>query len=228
MTSIEWSENLQRKVRKDPLPDIGILSGEIALKSIQDGRYEDASDFIEYFAFEAKLIDGAMIALAQKLITYIATNIGEDHVEMFWRPYFRQRVSDWLNILVSTEDRLYRIIEFSRGHFGNITVTEEPDRYVMKNDPCGGLHRFWRANPSAVGLTKKAYPWSWGKKGIPYYCTHCCVCYEILPIEMSGYPFAVKLPPEKPESPCITYYYKKPESIPEEYYTRIDKTKPLK
>jgi hypothetical protein len=226
MSRIEWSEKLQRKMRRDPLPEIGILSDEMALRAIQDRRHKDASDFIEYFAFESRNMDAAMIALAQKLTTFIAENMGEEHLEKFWRPYFQQRAGIWLKDSVSAEDRLYRLTEFTRGHSGNFKVTEEEDRYVMKVDPCGGLHKLWRTNRSVVGLTKKAHPWSWGKKGIPYYCTHCCVCYEILPIEISGYPFAIKLPPEKPEDPCFTYYYKKQELIPEEYFTRLGKKKP--
>jgi len=33
---------------------------------------------------------------------------------------------------------------------------------------------------------------------------------------------------EKPEDPCIHYYYKKPELIPKEYFTRIGVTKTIR
>ncbi len=79
-----------------------------------------------------------------------------------------------------------------------------------------------------VGTTKKAYPWSWSRSGIPYYCAHCCIQWEILPIELRGYPIRISVPGEKPEDPCVHYFYKKPELIPEEYYTSVGKTKTIK
>jgi hypothetical protein len=72
-----------------------------------------------------------------------------------------------------------------------------------------------------VGTTKKPYPWSWNKSGIPYYCCHCCVYFEIIPIELVGYPIRVHEISDDPYAPCIHYYYKKPELIPEKYYKRI-------
>ena len=227
MSNVEWSEKLQRKIRKDSLAEVGILSGEMAIRAIREKRYEDAVDLIEYLSFEAKNIDTGMLAMAEKFITYIATNMGESHVENVWRSFYHQRVVDWLPVTVTAEDRLFRIIEYARAHFGNFTVTEEADRYVMKNDPCGGLHRLWR-NGGAVGLTQKAYPWSWGRTGVPYYCAHCRVLWEILPIEMSGYPMRITLSPEKPQDPCVTYYFKKQELIPEKYFERIGKMKTKK
>ena len=76
-----------------------------------------------------------------------------------------------------------------------------------------------------AGTSKKAYPWTWGKVGIPYYCAHCCLELEILPIELRGYPLAVTEISEKPEDPCIHLLYKSPELIPEKYFTRVGKKK---
>jgi hypothetical protein len=49
--------------------------------------------------------------------------------------------------------------------------------------------------------------------------------WEILPIEMRGYPIRVNIIGDKPSDPCIHYYYKKPELIPEQYFTRIGQSK---
>jgi hypothetical protein len=110
-----------------------------------------------------------------------------------------------------------------RGHYSKFTITEEADRYVFRYDPCGSGGRLLRT--SSVGVTKKGYPWSWGKKGISYYCTHCCLLFEIIPIELRGYPIAIVHCPEKPEDPCIHYYYKKPGLVPEKYFERVGMTK---
>jgi hypothetical protein len=40
-------------------------------------------------------------------------------------------------------------------------------------------------------------------------------------IELRGYPVRITLVGDKPEDPCVHLFYKKPELIPEEYFTRI-------
>jgi hypothetical protein len=76
-----------------------------------------------------------------------------------------------------------------------------------------------------LGVTKKAYPWSWGKVGVPYYCIHCCVFHEILPIEWRGYPIKITEYSDDPMAPCYWYFYKDPALIPDHYFTRIGKKK---
>ena len=137
-------------------------------------------------------------------------------------PYVRAR----LNLGLSVEKTLQLDAEFARSHHSDFTVVEEPDRYVLTCDPCGSGGRLGRT--MNVGVTKKAYPWSWGKSGVSYYCTHCCFIWEIIPTEIQGYPIRINLLGDKPGDPCIHLHYKKPELIPEEYFTRIGKNKTIK
>ena len=62
----------------------------------------------------------------------------------------------------------------------------------------------------SIGTTKKAYPCSWGKSGVSYYCIHDCVFWEMVPIELRGYPIAVVQYADKPKDPCVLLSYKKP------------------
>jgi hypothetical protein len=114
---------------------------------------------------------------------------------------------------------------------GDITVAEEEDKYVIYLDPCGSGGRMRREGrdkpPYNYGKTKKAYPWSWGKAGVPYYCVHCCIWSEIIPTEQQGYPHRVTAYSDDPNEPCAFYIYKRPELIPEEYFARIGKKKDL-
>ena len=68
----------------------------------------------------------------------------------------------------------------------------------MWMDPCGSGGRMRRGDaidgtpsrfgpPSGFGVTSKAYPWSWGKEGVPYDCLHCANM-EILSIEWGDAP----------------------------------------
>jgi hypothetical protein len=116
--------------------------------------------------------------------------------------------------------------EFQRSHFGEFTVVEEPDRYVITMDPCGSGGRLRRTKD--VGVTKKAHPWTWSKSGVPYYCVHCCIMWEILAIELQGYPIKIHIPSDRSEGPCLRLICKRPELTPEEYFTRVGKTKTIK
>jgi hypothetical protein len=78
---------------------------------------------------------------------------------------------------------------------------------------------------SETGKTKKPYTWSWGKKGVFYYCIHCCLWHEILPIEWRGYPIKIAEYSEDPMAPCYFYFYKDPKLIPDYYFTRVGKKK---
>lgn len=60
-----------------------------------------------------------------------------------------------------------------------------------------------------------------GEKGIPYYCAHCSVMWEILPLEISGYPKRINIIGHKPTGPCIYLYYKNPKLIPTESIVRV-------
>jgi hypothetical protein len=101
---------------------------------------------------------------------------------------------------------------------------------VIYLDPCGTGGRMRREGrtepPFNYGVTQKAYPWSWGKAGVPYYCVHCCLMSEIYPIESQGVPHRITGYSDDPHEPCAFYIYKSPELIPEEYFTRIGKQKP--
>lgn len=119
---------------------------------------------------------------------------------------------------------------------GEISVTEDEEKFTIVMDPCGSGGRMRRGDtkdgtpsrlgpPYDFGVTKEAHPWSWGRKDVPYYCTHCAV-NEILPIEWGGSPLWVTDFNPDASKPCLWQFYKKPELIPEKYWTRVGKTKP--
>ena len=103
-------------------------------------------------------------------------------------------------------------------------------------DPCGSGGRMRRGDPVDntpsrlgppynFGVTRKAYPWSWNRKNVPYYCIHCAI-NEILPIEWGGYPLWVTGYTEDASKPCYWHFYKEPRLIPAEYFQRLGFEKP--
>lgn len=141
---------------------------------------------------------------------------------------------------------LYVAIEAMRGHLcgpgrqGEIEFLEEEDRYGIRFDPCGSGQRTLRGDviegtparmkpPYNWGVTKEAYDWSWNKKGVCYYCAHCCVLMEQMPIDKFGYPIRVVDAPvyeNAQEWKCTWYMYKDPTKVPEHLYERVGRKKP--
>ena len=226
MVRLEKSEALGRKIRQDDIAKLGISTWDLACQAIREGRSEESLELVDYACMEAKMLHDTMVSIAEMSFTFIADNFGEEEVDRLIRLIFQPKVEARLSAPLSVEEFIQMYVELMRGHFsGSITITEEPDRYVVKYDPCGSGGRLRRLR--AVGTTKKPYPWSWNKAGVSYYCAHCCISNETLPIELRGYPIKIILPGDKPEDPCVHLYYKKPELIPEEYFTRVGKTKTI-
>ncbi|MFC1873798.1 hypothetical protein ACFLYX_00680 [Chloroflexota bacterium] len=200
---------------------------DLAKKAATAGRTDESAWWIDYLAMEDRIVHDAVTRMCDSALTYLADNYGEEQVEKFWRwTYPPSHIKQMLSELPSPKELFLRQAEYARAHQCDFTMSEEPDRYVRTNKICGSGCRMRRAGK--CGVTKKPYPWSWGKKGIPYYCVHCSIFEEIVPIEVRGYPLRIQELGEKPEDPCIIYYYKKPELIPEQYFTRVGKVKPGK
>ncbi len=225
MIRLEQSEVLKRKTRRDDPVDLGISTWALVLDAVRAGKSDKALDFIDYETNVFKRTHDALIVSVEYFMTKLAS-FGEENIESALRDKFYPRIKHWLATTPGVEESLQVWVEHHRGHQGNISVVEEPDRYVVTLDPCGSGGRLRRT--VNVGTTQKAYPWSWSQAGVPYYCTHCCISWEIIATELRGYPIKVALPGARPEDPCIHLFYKKPELIPEEYFTRIGKRKTLK
>lgn len=216
---------LKRSIRKDDPPELSVPTWDLISGAIRVGRNREALQFLEYARSESERNNNRLAEFVDDAITFTA-GIAEDQVEKLLRQRHTPAVAEWLAATPGAEETLQRVTESQRAHHAKFTVKEEPDRYVVTCDPCGTGGRMRRTR--TMGTTKKAYPWSWGRSGVPYYCCHCCVKWEILPIESRGYPLVVILCGDRPEKPCVHLFYRKPQSIPEEYFTRLGKTKTAK
>jgi hypothetical protein len=139
----------------------------------------------------------------------------------------------------------------------SVKIVEEEDRYVMKLLPCGsggqGLTRREPASgplaevgadlmydknrlaarnafteaPSNCKAAWEAHAVTWGKKGIPNYCTRCCAHFEIAAVARHGYlPTVIERPANTTDPNCKWYFYKDLDDVPEKFYTRIGARKP--
>ena len=179
---------------------------------------------------------------------------GEAAVGTFWDaiigPLFDMRYEKFDTRRSAWSDSLwtnaYLAFESMRGHLvgpdrdGSMEFTEDEERMTWRFDPCGSGGRSMRGDsiegspprmesPFDYGVTTEEHDFAWNKKGVCYYCAHCCVVMQLLPIDRFGYPVRVVEPPTYPaerEAKCTWHVYKDPAVVPERFYTEVGRTKP--
>lgn len=243
------TDPLGRLLRVDePVEELGISSYDRLRDAVKAGDRETALKLIDYVQIEGKGLHDLYCDWTYALLTWIADNYGEEKLLEVFR-YSKEKTSlafyDQLKGLKTVKQLVQWFAEQVRAHRsgpgerGNIEVREEEDKYVIASDPCGSGGRMRRQGeldktpprtgpPFNFGKTKKEYPWSWFRKDVPYYCLHCSIWHEMMPIEEKGAPTKVTEYNPDPNAPCKFYFYKKPELFPEKYYERVGLRKPPK
>jgi len=245
MLKFEYWDMIRRKIRFDNLEDMGVPTGDMICREIDAGNYESAKELAQYFVPESKGLHDLYCDWTYDLFDKIASKHGEE--AMF--EILKETQSTWMmrrtwkGLLKMTPfQRLAINAEVFRAHRcgprqqGELVLSEDEEKYTLLCDPCGSGGRMRRGDPVDgtpsrlgkpynFGKTSKPYWWSWSQSGVPYYCIHCAV-NELLMIEWGGWPLWVTDYDPDPEKPCCWSFYKKPEFIPEKYWTRFKLVKP--
>jgi hypothetical protein len=234
-----------REVRQDDWDDLGRPTQELVCEAIDDGRPEEAKGLARYMVPEGKGLHDLFCDWIWNMLSEIASRSGEEEMHGIMRAcqetWFMKRT--WKGFLgMSVAERVRVTAEIMRAHHcgprqdGAIEVVEDEERYSIVMDPCGSGGRMRRGDPVdgtpsrlgppyEFGATAEAHDWSWGQTGVPYYCVHCAL-NEILPMEWGGHPLWVTAYDPDASKPCAWHFYKRAEDIPDEYYSRVGRTKP--
>lgn len=141
--------------------------------------------------------------------------------------------------------------EAMRGHLagpertGDFELVETDDRFILRFDPCGSGQRTVRGDviegtpprmepPYNWAVSDEPRSWNHFEPGVCLYCSHCIILMEEMPMDRFGYPVRVVDPPRYPDTDpdpdarqrCQWQMFKDPTAVPEEYYTRVGRTKP--
>ena len=146
-------------------------------------------------------------------------------------------ILDWTMAYAARMVRIHRMGK--NDGVDGFVLEEYDDRYEVVWDPCytGGRTRrgdSLSGKPPHTGPpynyagNQKPHPWTWGKSGVSGYCIHCCVLHELMDVEQTGGYLQqwVTGYSENPWDPCRYIAYKDVDWVPDEYYTRIGKSKP--
>jgi hypothetical protein len=239
--NLKKSDLIQRDLRQDEPAEVGISSLRLAYAAMERGDLAEARRIAEYARLEWQVVHDMYVNWSWSFFTYIANTYGEAELEKAMRSvlgsYYTARYDKVMAADVKTQLQL--TVEGLRGHLmgpqrqGEIEITEEPDRYVLKLDPCGSggvarqrVESGKESHPELFGFSKAPQPWTWGKERVCHYCAHCCMVNEIMAIENYGHPMRITEYPEKAADACTWYIYKDPKKIPAHYYERVGKTAP--
>ncbi len=242
---LKLSDFAGRLLRTDDAETLGKPSHLLAEEAIDAGRYGEAKDLTRTAHDEFKSLHDLYCDWMWDMLSKIAERFGEAEVYTMLRAtqekwMLRRTWKAFTKMPIKTQVDLSA--EMMRAHRsgakqdGELTITEDDEKFAIVMDPCGSGGRMRRGDtldgtpsrlgaPYDFGVTQEGHPWSWGEKGVPYYCTHCAV-NEILPIEWGGYPLWVTDYDSDAAKPCRWLFYKKPELVPEKYWTRVGAKKP--
>lgn len=233
----------ERWFTEEELHELTRPTMERAIEAIEAGDLEEAKALCEGMKHEWRFLHDLMVHGVAGLLTFIQERLGEDAVAEaqsdqrqdsgFWRSAVEQ--------IDSTDRRaiVYALAATWRAHScsgtgpapGAFTIVEDDEKVSFHMNPCGSGQRLWRTGayegPGAYGRTQAAHDWSYNRKGLPIYCTHCTFMNESLPLRWIGRPLYPSHPPEDYDSdPCTWHWYKDPSDIPAGYYERYGAAKP--
>lgn len=130
----------------------------------------------------------------------------------------------------SFRERAEALMHFTRVHLQPVPLEEDDEKLTFACTICPSGGRMIAAGhydaPRDDLVVRGPHPLTYGRDEIPVYCCHEPVM-EMDSIRETGVPLFVVEPAERLGfETCKTYLYKRPEDIPERYYTRLGMTKP--
>lgn len=162
---------------------------EKAIEAIQAGKTEEAIKFVEELAEDSHLLHDRMSEWSNALMTYIGNKLGEEAVLDATRTLMNEIYSDRFDQLskIPHEEIVRWNVRSARTHFSKFYVEEDDEKTSVVITNCGAGGRLMKEgkydtshrHPVHWGTTKKAYPWSYYKVGMPWYCVHMYVWEEI-------------------------------------------------
>lgn len=214
------------------LKEMGRRTLDVLNEAIDNGDKEKAKELSQRMYNEFKHLHDGYFCWVTGLQTYIYNKLGVDALEEAER--MAHTIESKIAFIPSGETDFRKRVEETvgglRGHLQPISVTEDDEKVCITMEPCGSGERLIRMGGYEKGLdrVKESHRITWGQKDFPLYCVHCPVM-EMLDIENTGdFGFCHFISDPIGKEHCQFVFYKDPENIPEEFYTRIGKKKPAK
>lgn len=224
-------KNNKRVFTDEELEEMGKRTLDLLLEAIDSGDKAKAGDLAQRMYKEFNYLHDGYFTWVTGLQTYIYQNMGVDALEEAERQ--AHTIESRIAFIPSGETdfraRVLDLLGGLRGHLQPITVAEDDEKVTITMEPCGSGERLIQMGGYEEGLAKVKEPHriTWGMEDFPLYCVHCPVM-EALEIENTGdFAFCRFVSDPIGEEHCQFVFYKDPANIPEVFYTRIGKDKPI-
>ncbi|MDT5026575.1 MAG: hypothetical protein QOE61_3001 [Micromonosporaceae bacterium] len=150
------------------------------------------------------------------LLSHVYSTYGADELELF----HRRRGEDVLRHLMDDIDqppglRLVNFVRLLHGHFTELAVTEDDEKFTIVQDPCGTCARQVIDGRFASGLDlaviNDRHPVTWGGRATTIYRTHVPIWHVEMARERLGVPWPVNICPAGLDGgECTILLYKDP------------------
>ncbi|MEV6924600.1 hypothetical protein AB0M46_08840 [Dactylosporangium sp. NPDC051485] len=150
------------------------------------------------------------------LLSQVYAEWGPDELEAF----HRRRGEDALRGLMAdidrpAGDRLVNLVRLLQGHFTELVVSEDDEKFTIVQDPCGTCARQVLDGRFAAGLglavVDDEHPVAWGGRATTIYRTHVPIWHVEMARERLGAPWPVNLCPSGLDGgACTILLYKDP------------------
>ncbi len=223
--------NEKRVFTERELKEMGTRTLDLVLENIEAGNKEKAKELAQRMYREFNYLHDGYMFWVTGLQTYIFEKYGMEAVEAAERKAHTIEAEVVFKPSEKTDIRslVEHLASGLRGHLQPITIKEDDEKISLTMQPCGSGERIIQKGGYEAGLARIDAPHkiTWGMKDFPIYCVHCPVM-EMLQIENTGKMGVVHMVSEPiRDGSCQFVFYKNPADIPEEFYTRIGKKKPI-
>jgi hypothetical protein len=215
------------------LKEMGRRTLDVVFEAIDAGDKDKAKELAQRMYKEFNYLHDGYMFWVTGLLTHIYRKHGIDAVEEAERFTHTIEAKAVFKPPEKTDIRslVERLASGLRGHLQPLTITEDDEKICLTMQPCGSGERIIQKDgyTPEIGLARVTEPHriTWGMKDFPIYCVHCPVM-EMLQIEGTGKFGATHIVSEPiHHGSCKFTFYKNPADIPEEFYTRIGKKRPL-
>ena len=156
---------------------------EMGAEAIKEGKTEEALSYLNDVYEQFHALHDAYSNHISLLESTLAKTQGDEWYEAFERKTifesFRPKYERYKDM--SVEQQVGAICNSMRAHYSEFHVEEDANKFVVVITGCGAGGRLIRDGISKRqdAITKKAYSWSFGGVGFPYYCAHAYFLNEL-------------------------------------------------
>lgn len=213
---------------------LGTMPEDAVINEFEKESNSNIMEVFERYYEEKTRMHDAVSCICGALMTWLYEKEGFDGV--YAAEMFAHKIEGEIAMPHDNEDNfkdlLLGTLSAVHGHVHQpMTLSEDDEKVVLTVNPCGsGGRMIQRAYNPDIGYARLTgnHPAMWSLDELPIYCIHCPL-FEQMAVDNSG-SFTVVHSFRSTESPkppmCEYLFYKNPEDIPEEYFTRIGREKP--